>query len=82
MAPLGRISLGCNYYCKICQFRNYQEFVCEKGIGFVRIDGNTLARDRQSAVLSFRSSNEARILFSFPAFFICGVFYLLVVCWK
>ncbi|XP_059444296.1 LOW QUALITY PROTEIN: uncharacterized protein LOC132176179 [Corylus avellana] len=38
-----------------------QEFVCEKGIGFVRIDGNTLARDRQSAVLSFRSSNEVKI---------------------
>ncbi|KAJ0049423.1 hypothetical protein Pint_16189 [Pistacia integerrima] len=38
-----------------------QEFVCEKGIGFVRIDGNTLPRDRQSAVLSFRSSNKAHI---------------------
>ncbi|XP_034673278.1 DNA annealing helicase and endonuclease ZRANB3 isoform X2 [Vitis riparia] len=36
-----------------------QEFICKKGIGFVRIDGNTLARDRQSAVLSFRSSTEA-----------------------
>ncbi|XP_044484678.1 DNA annealing helicase and endonuclease ZRANB3 isoform X2 [Mangifera indica] len=38
-----------------------QEFLCEKEIGFVRIDGNTLPRDRQSAVLSFRSSNEVKI---------------------
>ncbi|XP_022634758.1 SWI/SNF-related matrix-associated actin-dependent regulator of chromatin subfamily A-like protein 1 [Vigna radiata var. radiata] len=38
-----------------------QEFVCEKGISFVRIDGNTLARDRQSAVVSFRSSPEVKI---------------------
>ncbi|CAL0323772.1 unnamed protein product [Lupinus luteus] len=38
-----------------------QEFVCEKGIGFVRIDGTTLARDRQSAVVSFRSSPEVKI---------------------
>ncbi|QCE13972.1 SWI/SNF-related matrix-associated actin-dependent regulator of chromatin subfamily A-like protein 1 [Vigna unguiculata] len=38
-----------------------QEFVCEKGINFVRIDGNTLARDRQSAVVSFRSSPEVKI---------------------
>ena len=36
-----------------------QEFVCEKGVGFVRIDGNTLASDRQNAVLSFQSSNKA-----------------------
>ncbi|XP_014496159.2 SWI/SNF-related matrix-associated actin-dependent regulator of chromatin subfamily A-like protein 1 isoform X2 [Vigna radiata var. radiata] len=36
-----------------------QDLVCEKGISFVRIDGNTLARDRQSAVVSFRSSPEA-----------------------
>ncbi|OMO52998.1 SNF2-related protein [Corchorus olitorius] len=27
-----------------------QEFICEKGIGFVRIDGTTLPKDRQSAV--------------------------------
>ncbi|KAM6593938.1 hypothetical protein CsatA_001641 [Cannabis sativa] len=38
-----------------------QEFMCEKGIGFVRIDGTTLARDRQSSVLSFRSSTEVKI---------------------
>ncbi|POO01949.1 SNF2 domain-containing protein / helicase domain-containing protein / HNH endonuclease domain-containing protein [Trema orientale] len=38
-----------------------QEFICEKGIGFIRIDGHTLARDRQSAVLSFRSSTEVKI---------------------
>ncbi|XP_062116619.1 uncharacterized protein LOC133830616 isoform X4 [Humulus lupulus] len=37
------------------------EFICEKRIGFVRIDGTTLARDRQSAVLSFRSSTEVKI---------------------
>ncbi|XVE56866.1 hypothetical protein DITRI_Ditri04bG0044700 [Diplodiscus trichospermus] len=38
-----------------------QELICEKGIGFVRIDGTTLPKDRQSAVLSFKSSNEVRI---------------------
>ncbi|KAH1126757.1 hypothetical protein AAZX31_06G189900 [Glycine max] len=38
-----------------------QVFLCEKGISFVRIDGNTLARDRQSAVVSFRSSPEVKI---------------------
>ncbi|XP_054821419.1 uncharacterized protein LOC129320183 isoform X2 [Prosopis cineraria] len=38
-----------------------QELVCEKGISFVRIDGNTLARDRQSAVVSFRSRLEVKI---------------------
>ncbi|XP_028753666.1 DNA annealing helicase and endonuclease ZRANB3 isoform X2 [Neltuma alba] len=38
-----------------------QEFVCEKGISFVRIDGSTLARDRQSAVVSFRSKPEVKI---------------------
>ncbi|KAL5544566.1 hypothetical protein UlMin_008350 [Ulmus minor] len=38
-----------------------QEFICGKGIGFVRIDGSTLARDRQHAVLSFRSSTEVKI---------------------
>ncbi|XP_052180082.1 uncharacterized protein LOC127793271 isoform X4 [Diospyros lotus] len=38
-----------------------QEFVCDKGIGFVRIDGNTQPRDRQSAVLSFQSSKEVKI---------------------
>ncbi|OWM65249.1 hypothetical protein CDL15_Pgr008839 [Punica granatum] len=38
-----------------------QEFICEKGIPFVRIDGNTLPKDRQSAVLSFQSSSEVKI---------------------
>ncbi|KAK3225854.1 hypothetical protein Dsin_005716 [Dipteronia sinensis] len=38
-----------------------QEFICEKGIPFVRIDGNTLPRDRQSAVQSFQSSNEVKV---------------------
>ncbi|KAJ6358812.1 hypothetical protein OIU76_000528 [Salix suchowensis] len=36
-----------------------KEFVCEKGVGFVRIDGNTLASDRQNAVSSFQSSDKA-----------------------
>ncbi|GMQ10844.1 hypothetical protein CsSME_00053692 [Camellia sinensis var. sinensis] len=38
-----------------------QEFVCDKGIGFVRIDGNTSPRDRQLAVHSFQSSKEVKI---------------------
>ncbi|KAJ8753320.1 hypothetical protein K2173_019719 [Erythroxylum novogranatense] len=38
-----------------------QEFICEKKVGFVRIDGTTLARDRQIAVQSFQSSNEVKI---------------------
>ncbi|XP_056175340.1 uncharacterized protein LOC115666019 isoform X4 [Syzygium oleosum] len=38
-----------------------QEIICEKGIGFIRIDGNTLPRDRQSAVMSFQSSNQVKI---------------------
>nr|XP_029144522.1 DNA annealing helicase and endonuclease ZRANB3 isoform X2 [Arachis hypogaea] len=38
-----------------------QEFICEKGVGFVRIDGSTLPRDRQSAVVAFRSSSEVKI---------------------
>ncbi|KAK2655549.1 hypothetical protein Ddye_008601 [Dipteronia dyeriana] len=38
-----------------------QEFICQKGIPFVRIDGNTLPRDRQSAVQSFQSSNEVKV---------------------
>ncbi|GKU88872.1 hypothetical protein SLEP1_g3086 [Rubroshorea leprosula] len=38
-----------------------QEFICEKGIGFVRIDGTTLPKDRQTAVLSFQSSNQVKI---------------------
>lgn len=39
-----------------------QEFVCEKGIQFVRIDGSTLARDRRLAVENFRLSKEVEIL--------------------
>ncbi|XP_050223840.1 uncharacterized protein LOC126673653 isoform X2 [Mercurialis annua] len=38
-----------------------QELICEKGVGFVRIDGNTLPRDRQLAVSSFQSKNEIKI---------------------
>ncbi|PSS07955.1 Endonuclease [Actinidia chinensis var. chinensis] len=38
-----------------------QEFVCDKGIGFVRIDGHTPAQDRQLAVHSFRSLKEVKI---------------------
>lgn len=38
-----------------------QEFACEKGIEFVRIDGSTLPRDRQEAVLAFQSSTKVRI---------------------
>lgn len=38
-----------------------QEIICEKGIGFIRIDGNTLPRDRQSGVMSFQSSNQVKI---------------------
>ncbi|MCL7037183.1 hypothetical protein MKW94_010677, partial [Papaver nudicaule] len=38
-----------------------QEIISEKGIGFVRIDGHTLARDRQSAVQAFRSSAEVKV---------------------
>uniref|UniRef100_A0A803M0X5 DNA annealing helicase and endonuclease ZRANB3 n=1 Tax=Chenopodium quinoa TaxID=63459 RepID=A0A803M0X5_CHEQI len=38
-----------------------QAFLCNKGIGFVRIDGNILDRDRQIAVRSFQSSKEVKI---------------------
>ncbi|KAI4329648.1 hypothetical protein MLD38_028010 [Melastoma candidum] len=38
-----------------------QEFIRQKGIGFVRIDGNTLPNDRQSAVNSFQMSSEVQI---------------------
>lgn len=38
-----------------------QEYLCEKGVTFVRIDGNTLPRDRQSAVISFQTSFEVCI---------------------
>ncbi|KAL4633575.1 hypothetical protein ACB092_04G132100 [Castanea dentata] len=38
-----------------------QEFICEKGISFVRIDGKTLDKDRQTAVQTFQSSTEVKI---------------------
>ncbi|KAM7269724.1 hypothetical protein ACFE04_025221 [Oxalis oulophora] len=38
-----------------------QDFVCGKGVKFVRIDGNTFARDRQAAVQSFQFSNEVKV---------------------
>ncbi|ESQ40715.1 hypothetical protein EUTSA_v10012481mg [Eutrema salsugineum] len=38
-----------------------QEFICDKGIGFVRIDGMTLPRDRQLAVQSFQCSSEVKV---------------------
>ncbi|CAH8388090.1 unnamed protein product [Eruca vesicaria subsp. sativa] len=38
-----------------------QEFICDKGIGFVRIDGTTLPRDRQLAVQSFQYSSEVKV---------------------
>ncbi|KAJ8643977.1 hypothetical protein MRB53_005725 [Persea americana] len=38
-----------------------QEFACEKGIEFIRIDGSTLPKDRQAAVLAFQSSAEVRL---------------------
>ncbi|VFQ74958.1 unnamed protein product [Cuscuta campestris] len=37
------------------------EFVSEKGISYVRIDGHTPAYDRQSAIQSFQSSKELKI---------------------
>ncbi|XP_019200029.1 PREDICTED: DNA annealing helicase and endonuclease ZRANB3 isoform X3 [Ipomoea nil] len=38
-----------------------QEFVYDKGINYVRIDGNTPAFERQSAILSFQNSKEVKI---------------------
>ncbi|XAR50004.1 DNA helicase [Bertholletia excelsa] len=38
-----------------------QEFVCEKGIEFVRIDGKTSAVDRQLAVRAFQSLEKVKI---------------------
>ncbi|KAL8226611.1 hypothetical protein R6Q57_016443 [Mikania cordata] len=39
-----------------------QEFLCEKGIKFVRIDGRDVsARDRQQAISSFQHSKEVKI---------------------
>ncbi|KFK25159.1 hypothetical protein AALP_AA8G073500 [Arabis alpina] len=38
-----------------------QEFICDKGIGFVRIDGTTLPRDRQLAVQSFQYSSDVKV---------------------
>ncbi|THU59325.1 hypothetical protein C4D60_Mb07t00970 [Musa balbisiana] len=36
-----------------------QAFICEKGIKFVRLDGNVLGRERKHAVEAFRFSKEA-----------------------
>lgn len=47
---------------KSCGILNSQEFICEKEIDFVRIDGNTLATDRQLAVRKFQLSTEVRII--------------------
>ncbi|CAA2977536.1 DNA annealing helicase and endonuclease ZRANB3 [Olea europaea subsp. europaea] len=38
-----------------------QEFLCEKGIQFVRIDSRIVGSDRQSAIQSFQSSIEIKI---------------------
>lgn len=37
---------------------NFQDFICEKGIQFVRIDGATIPRDRKIAVETFRLTKE------------------------
>ncbi|XP_042500157.1 DNA annealing helicase and endonuclease ZRANB3 isoform X2 [Macadamia integrifolia] len=38
-----------------------QAFTCQKGVGFVRVDGLTSALDRQLAIKSFRSSPEVKV---------------------
>ncbi|CAN6470106.1 unnamed protein product [Victoria cruziana] len=38
-----------------------QEIICQNHIEFVRIDGSTLAKERQAAVHSFRSRAEVRV---------------------
>ncbi|KAL2479170.1 SNF2 domain-containing protein [Forsythia ovata] len=38
-----------------------QEFLCEKGIQFVRIDSRIVGSDRQLAIQSFQSSREVKI---------------------
>ncbi|KAK2970335.1 hypothetical protein RJ640_003303 [Escallonia rubra] len=38
-----------------------QEFLCEKRMGFVRLDGNTSESDRKLAIQSFQSSKEVKI---------------------
>ncbi|XP_043725363.1 DNA annealing helicase and endonuclease ZRANB3 isoform X2 [Telopea speciosissima] len=38
-----------------------QAFTCQKGVGFVRVDGLTSALDRQLAIQSFRSSPEVNV---------------------
>uniref|UniRef100_A0A7N0TNK9 DNA annealing helicase and endonuclease ZRANB3 n=1 Tax=Kalanchoe fedtschenkoi TaxID=63787 RepID=A0A7N0TNK9_KALFE len=38
-----------------------ERFISEKGVSFVRIDGTTLARDRQASVISFQSSPEVKV---------------------
>lgn len=45
-----------------------KEFICEKGIEFVRIDGSTFERDRQLAVQSFQSSNQVYEISHFDLF--------------
>ncbi|CAH9120943.1 unnamed protein product [Cuscuta epithymum] len=38
-----------------------QEFVSERGISYIRIDGHTPAYDRQSSIQSFQNSKEVKI---------------------
>ncbi|GMH18225.1 hypothetical protein Nepgr_020066 [Nepenthes gracilis] len=38
-----------------------QKFICEKGVGFVRIDKNTLDTDRRAAVQSFQTDKEVKV---------------------
>ncbi|KAK9278486.1 hypothetical protein L1049_028052 [Liquidambar formosana] len=48
-------------YPFVCLLISILEFICEKAFGSVRIEGNSLPRDRQLAVLSFQSSAEVKI---------------------
>ncbi|KAE9467234.1 hypothetical protein C3L33_00885, partial [Rhododendron williamsianum] len=47
--------------CGLYDVHVLQEFLCDKGIGFVRINGRTPPRDRQIAVNSFQLSKEVKI---------------------
>ncbi|CAM8971617.1 unnamed protein product [Rhodiola kirilowii] len=38
-----------------------ERFIDEKGVGYIRIDGTTLPRDRQTSVVSFQSLPEVKI---------------------
>ncbi|CAA6657426.1 unnamed protein product [Spirodela intermedia] len=38
-----------------------QDFICEKGIQFIRIDGTTIPRDRKIAVETFRLTKEVTV---------------------